>query len=314
MIQKREIEHTNAQLNDLSKNFTDISKDKLAKLEKQFEKRKEYYHKFASRINQIKLELENLAHKIRLTQSAENPLCPLCEQDLPLKHKHTLHNTFEQQKLSYNHKLERLTKIVKDLKNIIVIQQNQIEQEKKQQEDQKIAQVKYQELKKSLTKAIEQKDNTSYLIENITKDLEVQKKELTLIEQEKIFCTEKYQKSLDQDVNYQELKQQILQLELQLQKSSYNAYRETEITQRLHAIAPIMQQQAVFLREVNLQEERKQGVSNLCKHIKQLKSDRAILDCDIKIYSENIKQEHELINREQKVSTLMYQIIKKKKS
>ncbi|MEX0940907.1 MAG: AAA family ATPase, partial [Candidatus Babeliales bacterium] len=61
-----------------------------ALIEKQFEKRKNYYHLWVARANSLKQENQGIDQKHLLVKDTSNPSCPLCEQNLSASRKRFL--------------------------------------------------------------------------------------------------------------------------------------------------------------------------------------------------------------------------------
>ena len=95
-------------------------------LEKQFERQKTFYLKWVQEGKRATQEQQNLDHKQLLAHDADNPSCPLCEQNLSLARKRFLAKKFEQQELFLAHRVTRLKKILQQLKEQIEKQKQAI--------------------------------------------------------------------------------------------------------------------------------------------------------------------------------------------
>ena len=86
-------------------------------IEKQFERRKEYYHRFIAQGNSAKNELDALEKKQELVHDDNDPSCPLCEQNLSASRKKFLKNKFSEQKKFLAHRIGRLSRLIRLLKS-----------------------------------------------------------------------------------------------------------------------------------------------------------------------------------------------------
>jgi hypothetical protein len=132
----------------------------------QFEKRKMFYHQWVAQANLIKIEGDNLQQKQKFTHDENNPSCPLCEQNLSASRKKFLKLQFAKQEQFLRHRLQRLTLIIKNLKNLLLNQHAHLDTLKKDLEHKKIMLIKLDDLSKALTKI---KVNQSDLELQITK-------------------------------------------------------------------------------------------------------------------------------------------------
>jgi exonuclease SbcC len=88
----------------------------------QFEKRKSYFHKWASRAQQMHKELEHIHQKLEMTQGTTNPCCPLCEQNLSASRKKYLRAKLLDHENPLKHQLMRLKKAGAHLKELLIAQ------------------------------------------------------------------------------------------------------------------------------------------------------------------------------------------------
>lgn len=132
----------------LDKTQTSAQPEKIKGIIEQFEKRKELYQRFITQGSLMHQELHNLERKQKLSQDDSNPSCPLCEQNLSASRRRFLKQKFIKEERFLKHRLNRLTKVVKNLKEILIGQHNEIERITKVEERQKIERLKQEELNK----------------------------------------------------------------------------------------------------------------------------------------------------------------------
>ncbi len=92
------------------------------RLNQQFDKRRAFYQVLVQRGNWTKNELDELEHKFAALSATHNPSCPLCEQLLTVKRKQFLGDRLNAQQNFLTHRLERLTLLMKKLKDLLVAQ------------------------------------------------------------------------------------------------------------------------------------------------------------------------------------------------
>lgn len=103
MISELAAQHTNAEL-----------------LQKKFDKRKETYQRWTAIGNMLRSEQHAELKRLQLTQDIQNPSCPLCEQTLSGSRKRFLEAKITVTAHRHTHQLERLKRIVPQLKTILV--------------------------------------------------------------------------------------------------------------------------------------------------------------------------------------------------
>lgn len=100
-------------------------------LQQSFERSKMYYQKWIEQGNWVANELKSLAGKQQLSQDTANPSCPLCEQNLSQARKRFLCKKFTDQQAFFEHRLERLKKLIHRTKEQLHEQHATLEASKK---------------------------------------------------------------------------------------------------------------------------------------------------------------------------------------
>lgn len=100
----------------------DNNEKAFERLNQQFDKRRAFYQVLVQRGNWTKNELAELEHKFVTLSATHNPSCPLCEQLLTVKRKQFLGDRLHVQQKFLTHRLERLTFLIKKLKELLVAQ------------------------------------------------------------------------------------------------------------------------------------------------------------------------------------------------
>ena len=107
-----------------------FNEEQSKKQEKQFERRKQFYQRYVALGNMLAEEIQNLDQKNDLIHE-DDPSCPLCEQNLSATRKRFLKEKFTKQERTIRHRLGRIGRVVKSLKQLLLEQHKTIEKYKK---------------------------------------------------------------------------------------------------------------------------------------------------------------------------------------
>jgi DNA repair protein SbcC/Rad50 len=102
--------------------------EQINQVEKQFEKRKNFYHTYRTQGMMLTEELATLRQKQALSHDEHNPSCPLCEQNLSASRKKFLHQKFKEQEQFFIHRISRFSRLVHSLKEILLLQHQELQQ------------------------------------------------------------------------------------------------------------------------------------------------------------------------------------------
>jgi len=89
-------------------------------LQKRFDKRKEFYHRWTTLGNCMRTEQQAQLTRLQLTQDIKNPSCPFCEQSLSASRKRFLETKLELGMHMHSHQLERFKRILPQLKAMLI--------------------------------------------------------------------------------------------------------------------------------------------------------------------------------------------------
>ncbi|KKP29608.1 MAG: Exonuclease SbcC [candidate division TM6 bacterium GW2011_GWF2_30_66] len=285
-----------------------ITQNVLEKEENQFEKRKAHYQAYIAQGNLVKKELDALEQKHNLSQDQDCPSCPLCEQNLSASRKKFLQTKFATQKIFYTHRLARLARIIKDLKQILITQNETIKTLKTAQEKNKILQVQLLELDKNI-KLIDQdfeKINLNLTeIKNsqkiICKNIDTNNKELqNILDQEKI--------SLQNNLEYKNITENIQKNIIELKNLNYNQQEHKSAIENLKEIESQIHEFEKIKQEIDKQQERKNNIANLCISLKAIKKELYLLNEEFNKYSELENKQKELDSFETHISQKLKEI------
>ena len=270
----------------------------LVSQEKQFERRKTFYHLFVAQANRLSAELVNLKHKQELAHDIQNPSCALCEQNLSAARKRFLHTKFAQQELLFNHQLARLSRVIKNLKQLLLEQHTVIQDIKKQTQEQARLALLLIEINKNSAGTLllieEQQKSLQALVQ--TQHEEQQKFELART----IKIT--HEQSLDTKVleqaDYQILQKNMHALEIQYAALEYNPEYHESLQKQLVVVQEEQQAHEIVRAQNSLQEQRKRDISQLCVSLKKLKKEAEEIVAKLSRYTTLEQKKLELSGQE----------------
>lgn len=266
-----------------------INEKELEREEAVFEKRRTYYQQYIAQGNALKKELDSLEQKHLLSQHEDNPSCPLCEQNLSASRKKFLKTKFAEQKKFGTHRLARYSKLISELKKILISQNDGLKKLKDAQEKNKITQVQATETEKNIVQIDQEleKINSNFTkIKNtqkeISKNIDLANKDLQNIEaQEK-----------DMLYTFPGYKQLLETIENNISKIRNLNYNEQEHKKTLTDLSELEIQINEFEKikqEIQTQETRKENIFELCAKLKKIKLELNTISNDIKKY-ENLER------------------------
>ena len=150
----------------------------LDRCEKQFEKRKEHYQKYIALGNMLYNELKNIAQKENLVCNKQDPSCPLCEQNLSASRRRFLTQQFDKKKQLLTHRCNRLSRVTKQLKQLLIAQHEEITALKKIREQHAVTTAKITQHKK-------RRDTVNQVQTACAKEIVTLEKEITIITEKK---------------------------------------------------------------------------------------------------------------------------------
>jgi exonuclease SbcC len=261
----------------------------------QFEKRKDYYHRWNAQYQMIHTELAQYEHKKMMTEDSTNPSCPWCEQNLSAARKRFLRNKLDKNEHSSIHRAQRLKKILIQLKQLLLEQHEKLTQ--LQKIEQESAQLDL--LKKTISN-----DRESLLTQKkiLEKTSEAAHKELIELQQEiakaetQLASTKNAQQnSLQEDAQYQRLMKELHDIEHTIKTITYTQTEHEKAAQALTMIQKKLAEVRQLMHEISLQKDRAQTVSTLCAMIKMNKKESQALNALLERYmQEKSKLEDEL--------------------
>ena len=246
-------------------------------LKLQFEKRRVFYQNLVQQGNRARSELHELAHKKHTIHEQESPCCPLCEQVVTLKRKQFLLKGMVKQEVWHMHRLNRLTLLIKNLKELLLEQHKTVEKQTFELDQFKHAQITYDEL-------IKKNERMQTEVAKISIECDVlrmqEKKELKE-HQVRVRELQIQEKDLDvriaQDKHVQTIGKQLVTFQKEKQKQTYDVKAHAQIQKKLNEIQQEVSQFAQLKREEGKQDGRKESISRLCIELKELCAQQCLL-------------------------------------
>jgi len=237
-------------------------------IEQQFERRKTYYHTFVAQGNALSKEAEALANKQALV-CKDDAACPLCKQSLSAKHRNKITTSIKQESSFVTHRLKRLARVIKQLKELLVTQHKSLDQLTKQQnsihqleQEHKHLNTKHTDTHKLYQSAMESLGQIQKEMESETKALKALLKQKPAERADFILADATY-KALQEAIKKHE---QILSLLAKSEQEYHNAVQTMSNT---------VQEHSELQNQLALQHERAKEIHELNKQIKKLKKEAA---------------------------------------
>lgn len=265
---------------------------------KLFERYKALYQKWIEQGNWVNNELKELEQKKQLSQDAENPCCPLCEQNLSQARKRFLHKKFLDQSDHLNHRFERLKKNIGKLKTYLHKQHEQL---------QKVALVEALQTElKTIQKQIAT-DQTE-ITANKEKSVETAQQIIKKKKQQETVQAEQ-QKLLADHAESKALKMAIQELEKKLLASNYDPEKNKEYATQFDLIKTQLSQCNELQSLKAVQKERQHSVHVLCCSLKTIQKKEKKIDQDLvafkMIEADVLKLKDETQKLQEQIKTLL---------
>lgn len=270
-------------------------------LEKQFERRKEYYHRFIADGNALKKESDELEQKKQLAHHEDDPSCPLCEQNLSASRKRFLKNKFEERARFITNRCARLSRLIKRLKELLIEQHAQIELNKKNIDTLNLLHLKLEEIEKTTIKAHEEIEKSAAKLISHEAHLGLLQESINKLNQEIATTALFDQKNLLLDPEYQKLHSQSNIKEEETKQLTHHTGKQQKLLSQLQTIE---KQIADFQRIKELiaqQGQRKQEIITICAQLKQIKHDLKALTKINEQYASLASEEDEIRTKQKQI-------------
>jgi exonuclease SbcC len=244
----------------------------FAAIKEQFEKRRVFYQGLVQRGNWARRELGELARKKMVVNDTQNPSCPLCEQVLTLKRKKFLARTLVYQEDFLNHRIDRVSRLMKKLKVILFEQHSQIQKLGFQNDRYSQLQANQKLLEKSLEDVKSEQKRESIILDlfNVRKNKD--ERELKILS-----------KSLE-DKEILEIKKELDALEKKKVLLKYDKNKHNVVVKQLGEYEKRLQK-FQDIKELQVEQgEHRRSITSLCSELRQIKfQEKKLREKEIKL-------------------------------
>jgi len=243
----------------------------MAATETQFERRKNFYHRYTAHGNLLTQELKQLAQKKQLASHTENATCSLCDQQLAPVKRQELHTKFNLQEQHVQHRIARLANVLGALKVILTKQHTQL-QELKLQITQSTEAARLQtELQGLADRLIVTKKTTLTQFAKLTAQHAEQQPAVNKAREELNGISQAQEQYLAQDKQYQAITKELQIATLTMQSHTYDQEQYDRLKHELALLEQQELQATQFQTELAQQAQRKQSIEELGVKIRQLR-------------------------------------------
>lgn len=269
----KEKEKLHKQLQEFNTRYKEkiTHEETLTKLIAQFEKRKIFYQTYAQKGNWINAELKEFAHKKNIVHDLGNPACPLCEQVLTIKRKQFLASKLKSQELKLAHQFKRITFIVQKLKDILIEQNIQIQNDKKILEDFNTLHNQQAQKQKDLQENTRLYENLTNEISILTNEYQILAHETQTLEQALTEREREQKERLNKDPEVIRLQKELKQVEKEFSTRTINPQAIIDLQQQRINLETLIQAHSQQQDIQNEQTERRSSIKHLLTGLKQQK-------------------------------------------
>ena len=309
------------ELLEQNKKFSELKKqlENLSGLEKSlsyeetvFEKRKNFYQKYVVVGNKISTEYKNCDQKINLVGNTDNPCCPLCKQDLRLDRKSSLTAQFSKEKSLYNHQINRISKLLKNLKEIILNQHANIEKIKKEIEKLKASKALFEQTEVNINKLNSELAELSNIIKDNQNNITNLKHNF---DQKNLKLADlNVSSNLENNSEYKTILENLRNLEQQIKLADLKIIKYQKILENLENIKSLQNSSNNIEQEILLQQNRKREIQELIKKLKKLKQEKKSLESELSTEENIIISENKIIEQENLLNLNLTNLFKEKET
>jgi exonuclease SbcC len=259
------------EINLRTQEIADFPTELLAAQEKQFEKRRTHYQQWIAQANLLKNELDQLQQKKLFAHSEDDTsACPLCEQNLSAARKKFLKTKLSKEEQFLFNRYNRLSKLIRELKPILVTQHEHVHALKNAQTKTHIALHQKTDAEKKLALLHAELTTCTASSAECLQQIELSFKKIT--EQENACKTlqETIEQQITQDPTYIKQQNILKDIEQQYTSITYDAQTHKQEAQRLQEIAQKLLAYETLQHELRMQQERQRIIHASCIMLKKM--------------------------------------------
>jgi len=285
-----------------------ILSDDSATVEKQFEKRKRMYHTWVAQANLTKNELTQLEKKQQLTHDENNPSCPLCEQNLSASRKKFLKSQFIQQEQLLKHTLQRFTKILPLLKEILVKQHTALTELKNNAAAQQLKVLRLEELHKTVTKLTTLLHALAYQKSRLEQEINDSALLITQQEEDIQNSNTSEQQVIKNNQDYQTIILSLTSIQTNIQELSYDQIQHQQDAALLLQLEQKQSMLVTIMHDYALQQQRAATIHQHCLTLKTVSRKKNELQQQLTECISLQEQFNKLLEEEQTTINLLKQL------
>ena len=269
----------------------------LASQEEQFEKRKNFYHRYSTKVVALQDILTTASKQRHTIADQAAPHCPLCKQELNKQLQHDVLVDISAQEDLILHQKNRISRVIMNLKEVLINQRNNIEIQKKQQHASAHYTAQLAHLVTQVEELTEQKKLVEKKVQDISQNIKLAEQQLQEYIVLRKNLEQKFFKISSEQSEVKMLTQEILVLEEKIKVLSfdYNKYEKTQ--KALEEFNKYRADYNLFQEELAGQAHRKNIIHALIEEYKKFKQEFNLLHHTIS--SSTIIRRLELLEKEQ---------------
>lgn len=271
-----------------------LSIAQLSPLKARFEKGRALYQSLVQRGNWAKTALTDLERKQTIIDDHNNPSCPLCEQLLTAKRKQFLAQQLSHDEKFLKHRFTRISLLLKSLKDLLVVQHDQIKILEKQSQDQAAHTLHSLELGRVIEQITSEITIGNSALQTLLHSQDLLEKTISQSESSLIRDAQKAQEELASDDQIQQISAMIAQLEQEKTASIWDPQAAQQLQEKMALLDHAITHYESIKQDVGRQQERKLALASQCAALKELKASLTDISTKLAQLPAIIAQESEL--------------------
>lgn len=277
-------------------------------IEQQFEKRRNAYQRWITEGNWLTKELTGLQDKQKFVHDTENPSCPLCEQNLSAARKRFLKQTFEQKEHYLTHRINRLHKLVQNLKKLLFEQHERLTQLKQEQEELTRLTVQINEARTTCLKQQALLQEISIRKAQLNQQKTDTEVALARAHASHTTATAQQTQHVQDDTAYNAQSEHIKQIEQQLSLYKYDMVLHNRLIEELKLVEIHIADKVHSAELSNKKQRIALDVQDICTNIRALRQQKASYALQQQAYNGLTAQLTELIAQENSLAKEMQEL------
>ncbi|MFH1644137.1 MAG: SMC family ATPase [bacterium] len=245
---------------------------KLEKVKSQFEKRRSYYQVIIQRGNHLKLQIKDIQQKSETIKIHESPACPLCQQLLTISRKKFLADKFKISDKFFNHQMDKVSRILKKLKIVLLDQHKQLQNMQKTEEEYKKILIKKEELFKTIELIKLEIKKEKKLFEELNLKIKEAILKARIIQNNLTEKEKELKKGIENNLKLKQISEALLELEKSLEKNKYDKRAHEKLQKDLQKVEERLSDLKSLGGELSKQQERRYKISLFVAQLKEIKN------------------------------------------